>query len=678
MPKRSWSALLLPALGACGPAQGPAPEPPRPLPPAPASSSVAVVAPPPPPAAPTLSPPRLVKALESHLSEVVVEHRFAHAPGFAMALADLRQPFGPCVVGNPTCTLVSFAKGTHGRTFDDVPQGLGPMGPATAPKERWLDLSSGKSHVFGLRVSKEGSHLDAIDADGKAATFLDAPGVRLARARVLELATRTVLVGESEGRPATLRVFGIETAGGKGRLTEERRLKYAVTLPRPGGTLGAQRAREAAASGDRALWPPYRVVPLLDDAGKETDGWALVAVEVVAPPPTWPEGKPHLRRGAKDGCGKMSRPLSDVSVDKRIHVVRFEGTTLVSDRVVRSDVKKDNDKDALLVAPKPGGALEIDGRLHGSDDKPKGKAGHAEPPRAPVVPGTESPTAPLTAVAAGMGYDPDAKEGLYVFSVGLDLAAVRFDDEGKPRGEAFLAGRSGTPHHVGGDWIVTDAFGVSYLTGLHEGRVLEHRGPSFARASVASKDRIHFFFDGEPGTFVHLELDAAKATFTQPEVVKRSEEHPTWVTAAVLVDGRPALLEAGRSGVFLTGLDGKSHLVTDLAEDKRLTIRAAWGGPVVVASTAKDAVGIWPLTKRTGPLPAPNEDDFMPFGWRGGEILLGPEPGAELTSPEVAKAVAEGCGVAAPTGPRRWVLGCVSATDPVRVGKSVVLRRFGG
>ncbi len=622
-------------------------------------------------------------------SEVLTSPLFAATRGYAIAAANLTQPWDPsgaCLVATPSCMLYSIAKRPDTPSLDEVPEDLEPMGPALSAPVRWRSLSGGRDGIYGLVEHEKDTLLDRVDADGKVTRFVEIPGLASLSARIIETATRTFLLLE-DLEEARLRVVEIGSKDGKPvvALDDQISLPYALVLPRfPGAPLAAMRAREVEmrSPDSSAVWGPYRTFALLDDAGAPTDEWALAMVQVNPPPPEWPEGKAfHKKKGkAKNECGgKPSRPLSDKSVEKVIRLLRFRGAALASDRVLLVSNTYAHDLAPLAAAPKPGLAVEIDGVAYGPDDKKqKGGSGKKMPPRPwPAVTGLPFDHTAQGGEIADIAFDPAREEGVLVYGDGDSRWIVAFDAAGKPKGPPRQTGYAmGNVLHVGGEWVQATWGGVTWLTGEHAGKMVPHGQEALAVGWTSDGDRVHFFFDRRGELFL-LSFDPSTNAFAAPVAVPYSAVGRRLGSKAVLIDEKPALVEVFERSARVVKLDGETRVLLDFAGRTPVGLASVPGDVVLVTQSSQDATAHWLLHE--GRASVPRIDSFSlqnVAGWPNGSTRFGSTPGQVVSSPELAGALAQGCSGAIQVGPKAWVLGCVSPTDPLKPGRSVGLRTF--
>lgn len=260
--------------------------------------------------------------------------------------------------GPPRCPLKlpgacrTFSISTAGRSPEEASwlSGEGPaedrktaeQGPFPAPHE-WIHFSAGRDAIFALRTG--GRVIDRIDDQGKITVFAEDPGpARWLQLRVLEIGKKTILLRKKSGDHASSAWEIAELLPAEG--DAPRKPGPSARLPMgllPEQRPNAQGARTAAQQNGMAMFGAPKVVRL-DDQG----AWAMVWLETVPPPYSWPAGKPRLppgkgaKAGAKNGCGgPPSRGLDDRSVTKNAHVTRFSGATLVEDTVAWSTSELD-------------------------------------------------------------------------------------------------------------------------------------------------------------------------------------------------------------------------------------------------------------------------------------------------------------------------------------------------
>lgn len=321
------------------------------------------------------------------------------------------------------------------------------------PERRWEGTLAGPGAVY--LVSEK--HLERFDASGDRVPFVTQEGLSFERSttRLLDLGSRLVTVSYAP----------FSTIAGKGL-----RVTLNEFLPLAQGTPGASvmteiypahsvaEARRWSGAGQAILAGDVFPVALQDDT--TAGAWAMV----------WLEAIPPGRRitsslGSRNGCGHPSRSLSDPSVDKKLHITRFQGVSQTSDKVVLRTRKFSIGS----VEATPAG-VEINGTTYDRQGK---KTGAVRPtPAAPAVASveqgelfwkTEQGQIPWSADEEPLGAEFDAASGQGVVLVRASerLFFRRFDAQGRLLGEAMLH-----PHRpprgpvrlarAGARWLVLD------------------------------------------------------------------------------------------------------------------------------------------------------------------------------------------------------------------------------
>jgi hypothetical protein len=159
----------------------------------------------------------------------------------------------------------------------------------------------------------------------------------------------------------------------------------------------------------------------------------MVWLEIIPPDYDWPAGKPQQakgavggprKRGAKNGCGGPgSRRLNDRSVQKRAHVTRFNGASLVADQVAWSS----SDLDPYgyrLEFRQENGEIKLQ-----EPPKKNPKAGTSDPMGRFFDSSKEIELFPHE-VPEAAAFDPQSREGIAVLRVGQSTQVRRFDAAG--------------------------------------------------------------------------------------------------------------------------------------------------------------------------------------------------------------------------------------------------------
>lgn len=380
----------------------------------------------------------------------------------------------PCALRNAGEFCGLFSISTTGASPPDggwaalpEPAGAERSGFLPAPAA-WTHLSPGRDGVYAFAA--QSGKIQRIDDRGKVALFVEDP--------VLESATAAHVFEAGGGVKVLFVSEGFETS-------------LADVIPgddRKPGHLGPR------VSPEMALIPPWRQsaqgvrqiaegkkMPLIGTPTAvslpgERDAWTLVWAEGVAPPFHWPKDKPFKsksKRGAKNECGGPgSRPLTDRSVEKRLHLTRFQGLSQVSDVVVKSTNDFEEVRSVVAVPTERG--IELDGVTY--DLKGKEVARRARPrPVAPASFDLAIDEGPIS-----LAYDRGGQQGLVVLRSGKEVWSRRFDASGGFVGEAVRFPENEEldlrePVRIDGRWYAIEGF-KTRLISLEDGRSFPLQG----------------------------------------------------------------------------------------------------------------------------------------------------------------------------------------------------------
>lgn len=571
--------------------------------------------------------------------------------------------------------------------------------PAPAPHD-WVAFAPGRDAVYALR--NEGKVIDRIDDQGKVTVFAqDEALARWGSLWVFEVGGRTLLAGAETGFRTAWHLAELLPAeqGAPRKLGPLTRLPMA---PLPAFRPNAQGARAAADSNGMALHGSPHAIPLADDGDKK-NLWALVWLETVPPPFRWPAGKPHKTpapKKAKNGCGgPPSRGLEDPSVEKRAHVTRFSGASVVDDTVAwaTNDL---NPYDFRLQFRVEGGKVTVD---------PLPKATKKGAPQAPS-PGFPRGRRPgdsgelrlfpdETPVAAA--FDENEGEGLLVLRDSLGkVVSRRFDAEGNYLGEAAVYPHDAmTPFEalsrVGKRWFALGS-GNTPLINLTDGT---------PPTSVAEGHHQQLDLFTSEGKLFLLTYNERVFWLVPIDEQGRSMGPPVKLADA------PEKMEHER--FFVQHIKGSPPMLAAVgaAEDSALKLPWIWAKPGATWSTTevKTDERVYPygvqFRRIHGDLVATHEHrDKTTFTWvRAGQsrtqdtiphdpasierpisntsgplfgaklVRLPAAPGALVAEPDL-ESVRDECGYRLPTGPTTTVLVCTRAVDPIKPGVRVGLR----
>jgi hypothetical protein len=389
----------------------------------------------------------------------------------------------PCALknGGEHCGLFSLS--TTGTSPPDggwaaLPEPAGTQRSAFLPSaDRWTSFSPGRDGVYAFAMQSRKIH--RIDDRGRVSVFLEDA--------ILEEAS-IVHVFEVGGGVRVLFSADLETFLAEVIPGDEKKPGHlGARIPSPMAFLpqwrqSAQGIRQIAEGKKMPLIGTPTAVSLPGDK----DGWALLWAEGLAPPYDWPKDKPFKsksksKRGAKNECGgPSSRPLSDRSIEKRLHITRFRGITQVSDVVVKSTNDFEEARSIVAVATDRG--IELNGVTY--DLKGKEVARRTVPrPAAPVSLELAVDEGPIS-----LAYDPGSQQGLVMLRRGRELWSRRFDAEGKFLGEAIPFKEQEEdprePVRIDGRWYAVEGFKNQVLS-LEEGRAFPVEGKETPSALVA-------------------------------------------------------------------------------------------------------------------------------------------------------------------------------------------------
>ncbi|RYE84429.1 MAG: hypothetical protein EOO75_18120, partial [Myxococcales bacterium] len=325
-------------------------------------------------------------------------------------------------------------------------------GPFAAP-HAWVAFAGGRDAVYALRQG--GKHIDRIDDQGAVTPFVsDDAMADWDELMVMEQPGHLFVIGMGPPprgrRPADAASDEEPTSSGwqLAEVTEggpggARRLGPLTGLPmKPVNPYrsSAQGARTASEDGKMASLGVPQVL-LLPDEGAEKNRWAMVWLEVIAPPYSWAHGRPQRgvpltatappkkKAGARHGCGgPSSRTLDDRSVTKRAHVTRFAGARLLDDTVAWHGADVGDPLTLRLEAKVDGDQVVV---ALPSRVRPKGAEAAS-----PHGPGDDDEELKLThdEEVTALWFDPASGEGIVVVRDGERALFRLFDAKGQPVG----------------------------------------------------------------------------------------------------------------------------------------------------------------------------------------------------------------------------------------------------
>lgn len=701
-----WAAVIVPslgALGACGtepaplapraPASASSSAPPRPPPSASASAAASHPSPwifrvakpgapedPAPAEAPRLS--RLVPIFRAVQGEKKVPTKKAvlFVKPFEITIESFD---GECLVDAPACGV--FRLSGEGVT----------EGPFPLP-QRWTKASDGQKHVYAYHAAPRGSvvegaerpiprTVDRISPDGTVTPLGAIDTERAEQVHVVELAEGAIAVATHR---TGIRVYELSRTASRAELPVATKLRYAIgegplQLGEPGT---AQSARYARSAAGKAVWGPLRVVALEDANGKRSDRWAIVLVEVVPPPI-----RPLPKNFDRNGCGSMSRLLSADSTEKVVHVLRFQGAKLVSDKVVHRSKTLDQTEKPLRARALPSFALAIGDFGVDAADSRFSRSTSSDPERPDTADqddGQQSDPVrvPDDGTFVHLAWSAARSEGSALVKLGETTHRVSFDASGRVV-EGPTAVEAEASFAVGGEWALRSGAAVTLATGAKKGAVLKL--PS-APVAVQPGDEATLWF-AESGKLTWATLSAT-GVLSPP---KATETAPNGTEVAATYGGRRGVVQLPEKGgaVFVPTAGAPVTLYEPAPEKDEMRavqgfVREVFGDVVVVAEAQRKT-----LTMMVGPKMVPDTaKDAHRARWLGADrevrfssgLGAGQDEAPRLAFPSVAgtpfadpasdEAIERGCTLRVWVGPRRVVTACRSGVDPVVPGVGGGLR----
>jgi hypothetical protein len=644
----------------------------------------------------------------------VMQHvSLATPPGFGAGCLIADHPGG--------CTFLRFApwKKARDRAQWDHVAHENDVGAWSAfmPAGDWGNLSPGKDVVYALR--REGTlAIDTVDEKGKITSIFDgANAPPLFDVRLVETATGLLAIGTDGDTQSLASVALKRKDGGSFGVGPSKPLKIVMT----GDEGSAQQARWIMDNKQRAGYGTWDVLPGIDEKGNPDKVVYMAWTEASPPAKYAPRGvvKKGGHGGAKHGCGgRPSRPLFDVSVEKKTHLtVLGDDGHIVGDHVIPIEAPTDAPPNLGLVAV-PGG-VEVNGVPFSKDGKPKGAA----KPKSPEPPMTPPPVlGPVLQKLESAQFDPKSGEGIVVYSEKDDQRAVRFDARGNPIGgsiditnrlQAEQKGRFSLAR-AGDSWVALEPAGdaVVVVDGMSAGKriaIASDRSWVLPKspAWVLPADDTHVTvvrFVPLPKTYL-LEIGVGDPSLSRGLMLSTVDVENGTSTPWSLANGwfsgetvTPRLTDisfvarAQDGGLMLVGHgskgdggtmrlirrnpDGSWAAPTLLGEgsDVRWVAPHRVWGDVVALLGGSHAVATWLESGKTLPVDGnPGREARGPLVGTGG-FALPSTPAALVALPaEVAK-LAGSCPIAYPTGPSRVVMICDEPVDPTRPSARVGLR----
>jgi len=439
-------AALSPLLVA-GCTAAPPPEPAAPLPPPPAPAST--TPPPPRPPAPKPGPPGAAAGLTGFhplvaaaaTGSVTLGNEQFVAFGKGVLATGTLIPIG---LASPECLLGDLPRAQcrflRVASWARSPVGWGFLGPVNESsvgpwsglvqlKSSWSSLSPGREVVYAVH-SSSGLTVDSVNDKGEITTLVAAPSYSpdLTTTQVVELPQRLVVAGTDSENELT--IVPLQKGEG-GKSTPGEAIKTGVTLLPAGAT--AAWARNLASPRKKIGYGGWAVAPSLDAKGEPEPSFYLAWTEVMPPAKYTPAGVAPRKKGGKNGCGRGSRSLADVSVEKRVHVARFNADGKRSeDKVVAGVTFAPEDEELKLSLIPTSYGYVLNGVPHGRDGLAKREPTEARPTES-LSASPAIPAPPLQKIDA-VEFDQKRGEGLAIVTEGDHQLALRFDATGDPVG----------------------------------------------------------------------------------------------------------------------------------------------------------------------------------------------------------------------------------------------------
>lgn len=585
------------------------------------------------------------------------------------------------------------------------------------PAGDWGNLSPGKDVIYALR--REGSMaIDTVDEKGKITPIFDgANAPNLFDVRLVETASGLLAIGTDADNQGLASV-GLKRKDG-GSFTVGRATPLKVVMTGDDGT--AQQARWFIDNKLRAGYGTWDVLAGIDDKGNPDKVVYMAWTEATPPAKYAPRGvtKKGGHGGAKHGCGgRPSRPLFDVSVEKKTHLtVIGDDGHLVGDHVIAIEAPSDAPPNLGIVAV-PGG-VEVNGVAFSKDGKPKGAA----KPKTPEPAMTPPPVlGPVLQKLEGAQFDPRSGEGIVLYSEKDDQRAVRFDARGNPVGGTIdITNRLQIEHNgrahlarAGDSWVALETGGdaVVVVDGMNAGKRIAiasdrswvlPRSPAWVLPSDDTHVTVVRFVPlpktylleigvGDPSLSRGLMLSTvdvengtstpwslATGWFAGESVTPRLNDIAFVARAqdgGLMLVGHGSKGDGGTARLVRRNPDGSWTAPTLLGEgsDVRwITPHRVWGDVVALLGGGHN-VATWLEGGKTLPIDGnPGRETRGPLLANGASVLPAAAGAPVALPPEVAK-LSKSCPMAFPTGPSRVVMICDEPVDDARPSARVGLR----
>jgi hypothetical protein len=359
---------------------------------------------------------------------------------------------------------------------------LGAWSPLRPTPVAWTSVSAGREVAYGVHGTS-GLTIDTIDEKGEIKPFVEAPtfAPELGFTKVIELPQKWVVVGVN-GDENELTIVPLKQGDG-GKLSPAGATGAGIYLLPPGST--AAWARGMIAARKKPGYGAWTAAPALDAKGEPDASFYVAWTEVNPPAKYTPAGVAPKKFGAKNGCGRSSRSLSDLSVDKKVHVTRFNADgKRIEDRVVPGVIFPPEDEDLRLSLIPTSYGYALNGAPYGRDGRPKGDTPKEARPTEGLL---ASPplTAPPFQRVLSASYDQKQGEGLILVAEENHQVALRFDATGELLGSPIPLETSVVPPAMnqeilalaGSSWgaLERSANGIQVLTGPQAGKTIALR-----------------------------------------------------------------------------------------------------------------------------------------------------------------------------------------------------------
>lgn len=338
-------------------------------------------------------------------------------------------------ISSQQCNFIRTATWKHPPTgleyYGNIPEdAIESWSPLLQKDNDWDFLSSGHNVVYGFR-STTGFSIDTINEKGEIKEIASVPNYNsdLSFLRIIELPSSLILIGIFNSNEVG--IVPLQTQR-NGNWVPVDRITTGLTILPEGAT--ADWARSSIIGRKKVGYGSWTAAPSLNEKGEPESSFYLAWTEVIPPAKYTPAGVAPKKLSAKHGCGRSSRPLTDISVEKRVHVTRFNAQgKRIQDQVLSHISFQPFDTElALSLVPTDYGYL-----LNGLPHDRHGKLKKDLPPT--PVPDSILSSSPLAAfpsqTLATAAYDEKHGEGIALISEKDRQVVLRFDGTGEPLGE---------------------------------------------------------------------------------------------------------------------------------------------------------------------------------------------------------------------------------------------------